>query len=696
MKKHLLTTALSVLSCAAMVAPAMSARDIALPKQRDVYVYDRHTFPKVISPYSSTVYVGTSEGVRTLRGDELHNSHDSIVSLSVSPIGLSYILVEKGKKKSRASLYSVETSENRLASFDTKKFGRPTAAVFTPDARSVVIATDSAIYVADPKKINPIVRFNENPVVARRLAVSPNRFYLAAAAGDTVVVYNFETRKTRAILTAGEKVTDILFSPDNTDLAVLTSDGTLSLYTTRDFTLRKIVDDLGSARAAAYNLDGKYMGIVTGDDELLVVNLLQDSDREPYTFDAGGVSDVIFMPDAYNNTMMASTRNGAVELRRMPHLKPYFTRLIDDETNARMDEWLKMRPGESMEEYTARVNDENRVRQRSMFEYEISTRMAGNPLGDAVMSIGAYDRANGVLALNFDKMPTIYIPVSRDEVTDFVDVRDLSLNDVLYGVLPDDSFEIVYANVANARNGKTYVFDNTARRALNYMKADDVISIEVLAKQQMEEKRLNELRERVVSEARDKNVISDHTNISVASRLMPDYDADGKRVLNYIVSVTYTVDPDYSAAEDFGPGKYHIEESGAASSMMKIVGEALEGDFRKYLDTCKKLNVKLSGAADSTPIVSRIIYDGCYGDYTDEPVSLDGRLAPLTVGKGSQVVENTQLAFLRALGVKDYLEKNISGYGDISKAYDYSVSVAEGKGSEYRRITAEFTFMDVF
>lgn len=39
------------------------------------------------------------------------------------------------------------------------------------------------------------------------------------------------------------------------------------------------------------------------------------------------------------------------------------------------------------------------------------------------------------------------------------------------------------------------------------------------------------------------NVISDHTNISVASRLVEDYDANGRHILNYEVSFTYDVAP---------------------------------------------------------------------------------------------------------------------------------------------------------
>lgn len=93
----------------------------------------------------------------------------------------------------------------------------------------------------------------------------------------------------------------------------------------------------------------------------------------------------------------------------------------------------------------------------------------------------------------------------------------------------------------------------------------------------MEEIRLQEVKQQVMAEAKRNNVISDHTNITVDSQVVPAYDADGNKILNYLVKFTYEVDPEFSAVEDFKPGKYTIAESGAATSMLNIVQQAFEG-----------------------------------------------------------------------------------------------------------------------
>ena len=205
-------------------------------------------------------------------------------------------------------------------------------------------------------------------------------------------------------------------------------------------------------------------------------------------------------------------------------------------------------------------------------------------LADATMSLGNYDRTNQVLAIDFSTMPTIYLPVPESDVTSFHSAGDLVLTDVQYGVLPDDTFEIVYAKVFNKVDGKTYEYNNHDRVAMDFMGGDaNVVSLEILQQQQMEVLKLQELREKVVEDTATGASISNHTNITVDSKVVPDYDANGEKILNYQVNFTYQVDPEFSAAEDFPPGKYLVDESGAASSMLKIVKEAFEGDFAQYV-----------------------------------------------------------------------------------------------------------------
>lgn len=676
--------------------PVSPAEAQTAPKEK--YSFTHSTTPVEVKPYSCTIYTHDGKSLKMVTGTEIFSSSDSLKTFALNPTGFSAMQISaKKKNKGRtAEIYSLVEQDHRIFRFDTKKYGNPYNAAYLPDGRSVAVATDKNIYLLDNKKYLPYAQISDIPFIPEKMEASPNGYYLAISSGENAVIYNVEERSVRKQINAGEKITDILFSPDSSDFAILTSDGIVSLYPTRTFDFRKSIEGLGSALAGAYNFDGKYMAVITAPNAIAVVNLLRDSEREYYPVEAGGVSDVTFVPNSTRDTYLVYPATKAIEMVYMPNLKPYYNKLIAEELENRMAEWEKMMPGETIDEYKSRVTRESRERQRRLFEDEISTNLAGNLLEGAKMSLGSYDRANGVLALNFDTMPTIFLPVPENEVSSFHNADDLSLSEVQYGIMPDDSFEIVYAKVTNRNDGKSYIYDNLQRAPMNYMAAEDAISLEMLQQQQMEEIKLQELKGKVVEEAKKMNVISDHTNITVDSRVIPDYDANGKKILNFQTTFTYNVDPQFSAVEDFGPGKYHVDESGAATSMLKIMKEAFEGDFSQYIAAGKKLNVKLGGTADATPIIRPIKYDGAYGEIENEPVYRNGELSALTVTSASGITENDQLALVRALSVKDYLEKNIRNLKDMKTNYRYDVNVSKDKGSEFRRITVELTFVDVY
>ena len=658
----------------------------------------RQKFPSVeIAPYNTIVYAVTPNGVATMRGDFLYSSKKSLSDLHVIPTGVSFGVIETDKKGQRTALfYSTIDLNKKLSQFDVKRYGEPSAIAYTADGKHLLVATDSGLYIFEPRKMI-LEDQMEIPFTPTRMTLSDNGYYLAIADADRVAVYNFEEKKQRRDWNYGVTVNDMTFNNESSEFAVLTADGLLTVYDTRRFNIKNDLEDLGDGRACAFTRDGKYIAVAVSDNEIEMVNLVRPEDRNTIRSEEDGVRDLCFIKDADGNSILAYTGTSALYAKRTVELELPYKQLVADEVERLMDEWQKMMPGESMEAYRLRVNDETRAKQRRLFADEISTRLAGDLLAGETMSLGEYDSTNQVLALDFSKMPTIYLPVPENDMTAFKSVGDLLLSDVQYGVLPDDTFEIIYAKVFNKRDGKTYVYNNTERTQMALMKREtNLVSLEILQQQQMEELRLQEIRRKVVDEAKHNDLISNHTNISVDSRIVPDFNADGKRILNYEVNFTYQVDPEFSASEDFPPGKYTIEESGAANAMLQIVKEAFEGDFAQYLKNGKKLKVIISGTADATPIIRTIPYDGSYGDFENEPIYENGSLTAVSVSKDSGVKENRQLAFLRAQGVKNYLENNVANLANMNTDYTFKVDVTEGKGSEFRRITTNFIFVDVF
>lgn len=698
--RHLVAGLLVATACIPGVDAIAQKNDSDQPATPKVdYRFKQPVTPKNLSRYNTVVFPLSDQTVTTMRGDVLMEvkKGNTLSCLEIIPTGVSFGVINTDKKGNRSlNIYSTSEVETRLEKFDTKKYGIPSALCYTRDGRRLLVATDRGLWIMDPKTLVGSEEM-EIPFTPTSLVISENGYYLALSAEDRVAVYNFEEKKLRRDWTYGVKVTDMTFNNESSEFAVLTGDGLLTVYETRTFNIKNDIDDLGDGLACAFSPDDKYMAVATSPTSIEMINLVRPEDRNTIPVETGGVNDIEFIKDSQGNTILAYTNEMAIGARRLLNLEPHYAKLVADEVDNLMNEWLKMMPGESMEDYRLRVNDETRKAQRRLFEDAISTQLAGDLISGQTLSLGAYDRANQLLAIGLSKMPTIFLPVKESDISAFRSAGDLLLSDVQYGLLPDDTFEIIYAKVFNRADGKTYEYNNLNRQKMAFMENDaNVVSLEILQQQQMEELRLQELRERIVEEAKHNDLISNHTNISVDSKVVPDYNANGEKILNYVVNFTYQVDPEFSAAEDFPPGKYTISESGAASSMLKIVEEAFQGDFAQYLKDGKKLRVTISGTADAAPIIRTIPYDGSYGDFVDEPIYENGELTALTVTKDGGVKENRQLAFLRAMGVKNHLETNVEKIKDMNTDYTYRVDVAEGKGGEFRRITANFVFVDVF
>lgn len=668
----------------------------SIEAQKSDYQFKRQTTPTSLSRYFTTLYSIDGNKVVNFIGRPFCELNSPLYNLAVNPAGLNFVVFAKNKKNTEAMVYTTEILDDRIEKFSNKKLGTPSAAVYTPDARQLLLATEFGVHVFDTKKFN---RLQTLPLdfVPTKMVMSTDGYYLACADDHNVIVYNFEERKPRKTwnFDKDETVTEIAFDEGNNQFGILTDDGLLNIYDARNFGLKHSIDELGDGIDFSFNFDGKYVAVAVSPDKIAIINTLKDSDREFIEVPDGEMSELVFIPDCNNNTLLANNTLNALTVKRIYSMTPYYGRLIADEVANRMNEWLKMAPGESLEDYRARVNDDSRARQQRLYEDEISTGFADNLLSMSAVTLGNYDRGNQMLEVDFDNMPSIFLPVPEADLADFNSAADLEFSDAKYGIMPNDNFELIYAKIYNKGSGKSYIYDNLDRKPLDFFSDEDnIVSIEMIQQQQLEEIKLQELKEQIVEEAKSQNVISDHTKISVDSRVDPSYDANGKKILNYVISFAYEVEPGFSVQEDFGPGKYHVEESGAASAMLKIIKQAFEGDFAQYVKDGKKINVKISGTADATPIIRGIKYDGVYGDFDNEIVYQDGQMTGISVNQKDGIKQNEQLAFLRAYGVRDFITKNVPELQKMNSDYQYHIGVAEGKGSEFRRITTEFTLVD--
>ncbi len=619
-----------------------------------------------------------------------------IFSLKVSPNYLSFAVIFAKKDRRTVRLYSY-TDGKELYTF--KLNSTPTAIAYSANAKYFMIATDDYDVQVYNLSTKQQIRKIRTTTVANNIALSNNGYFIAAIDGEMLYIYNTETGRVRKVLEIGANINWVAFSPDNNKVAVLVETGKLFFYDTKNFNLTETYDGMGDARCCSFHPEGKYISVITESDKIKVINMKNPTDREEVTSSYPGITQLGYcsLVDKSKPVILAYNNIKQLVFHDLDNLVPDYEQLVADEVETMMDDWMKMMPGESLEDYQLRVNDETRTAQYAKFENEIATEMAGDKIGNADVSFGSYNQDQSMLEVNFDNMPSIYLEVPQEDVAEFSNPEKLSFDKSVYGVGENDQFELLYTEVTNTETGKKYVFDNMAKQSLEYLTSDDnFVPLDLIQQSSMEEVTLQEIRQEVVEEAQEKNLISEHTHIGVKTKVAASTDADGNKVMNYNIDFNYVVDSAFSVQEDFHPGKYISEESASAEAMLKIVKNAFEKEFRQYIQAGKKVRIIVTGAADALPISRKITYGGEYGNHEDETVTKNGELSTVTLTGQSGITTNEQLAFARALGVQDYVTKHITELQSMQIEYDYVINVSNEYGAEFRRIGITFIFLDAF
>lgn len=656
--------------------------------------YKQPVAPQGTDNFLFSTFFFSGKSAYNMKGFEIGHMSFPIKSMKYNPAGSAYALLGQNKQKGRVVVYDAWTVGKVIHEFE--EITNPTAIAYSTDSRLFFIATSNReLRVYDGKQYN-LLHAEDIPLTATNILPSPNGYHLAVTDGQKVVVVNQETAEVRATLNSAE-VTDMAFSADGSMFGILSGSGHCTIYDAHTFSPIHQYTNLGEGRSLAFHPEGKYITVLTNENTILFQNLVDEVDSPSMTDEDGGLEYVRYLRDGKRQTYLTYNTGKSIKYKLLRGFSPNYIRMLADELNARMNEWAKKKDGETEMAYKARVNEETRKQQALLFEQEIATRMAMDVIDLSTATLGSYNKEAGLLTMKFDKLPPVYLNVPENEIGYFTNVEDLEFRDVMYGLTRDDKFEMTYAQVYNRKTGKTYEFNNIERHSLDYLFTDDkFVPIELVQLSGLEEVKLEAIMDDVVAKAKKDRLISDHTKIKVNTDVFRDFDANGKKITNCKISFAYTVEGRFSAQEDFPAGKYKIEHSHAAASMLKIVTKAFEKDFAGYIKPGKKVKVRVTGSADALKITGRIPYDGSFGEFENEPYYLNDDMGAITVTQTSGIKNNEQLAFMRAAAVSHYIQNNIPAFQVMSTSFEHHIEVADKAGGEYRRINLEFIFIDAF
>ena len=659
--------------------------------QKKINAFDNTTF--------CTAYL--SDGALYTMRDIAINDVRKIERIVFNPTGSSIALL---RAKNPISIYSFRDRNKKLFELKEKRKKlkakpMPVSMCYSADARSFIVGNSlGEIVIYDTKEYMSLA-YIQGEAPATALAMSSNNYFIAAAAGQNINIWNFQTKELRKAIPMPAVVKEVTFSPDAALLAVTTDDNHLTIIDTKNWDKVDIFDKLGGTLSSpSFHPEGKYISVVKDGKNIEIINLKNGVVEQDIVDPTGGVTGGRFFKNNQNSEVFLLTnRTKQMVFWDANGLNPFYCKIMGREVDAKMNEWVKMMQGESMEDYAIRVNDETRIKQQQLFAQEVATALAGDRISMDNPFIDGYDASNNMLNIGFKGLPSIGLEVPSNEAGDFKDGK-MKFSNAVYVLNDKDEFELAYVEVTNETTNKVYIYDNIGRTKLTALEADEnFVPLEIMQQATREEAQLAEIKEQVIEEKKQDKLITDNTQINVKTEVIPGVDANGKKILNYKVGYQYEViNKEFSAKEDFPSGGYNIERSNAAMSLMKIIKNAFEGDFAKYLSEGKQVKVIITGSADAAPIRGRLAYDGRYGEFVDEPYYKDGNLDNITVTKAGGITQNEQLALMRAAGVKTYIEKNVTTLGNTKNEYEYHVEVAKERGGEFRKINVEFVIMDAF
>ncbi len=577
---------------------------------------------------------------------------------------------------------------------------------YSSDAREILAANDFGeiiTYSTDGYWTASVIEAGK---IYDHIAVSPNGYYIAAAHGSEMDIWDVDAADIKRIVRFAGKVNHVTFSPDSREIAVSCDTSGLQIVNAIDHHRTEVTKGIQNVRQASFHPDGKYIAYAKA-DSIIVYNLI----NHRRAFSAGSIrikgepldipmSDIMALNFHSNNstTTLSHNTGDKVVFWDMSSLPPLYRSKLSEEVDKLMSDWIRQMDGESLEEYRVRVTDDNAARQKAMLLDQAATAIATQviALEDPFIS-EEYDMENHTIDIKFEQLDAIKLEVPEEE---FQEVRegDLSYENPIYTLDDMDEFQLVYLEVVNRTTDKTYIFDER-----DYIIEDiefedddiDFIPVAMLQTVNMEMEVLQQQTQEIMEEKKQENVITDKTSITIDTEIESDFDSDGNKIYNYNLGYQYDVSEGFSYQEDFGPGKFIVTESNAAVTMLEAIRTALAGDMKKYVDQAKSIEITITGSADAIP-VGRILYDGSCGEYVETPYYAKDELSSMTVTDETDIRNNEQLAFIRAASVKVWLENNVEELRANSAkcVYNYRTEVSDVRGGEFRRIIVNIKFRD--
>lgn len=237
-------------------------------------------------------------------------------------------------------------------------------------------------------------------------------------------------------------------------------------------------------------------------------------------------------------------------------------------------------------------------------------------------------------------------------------------------------------------------------------KQEKIVAVAVKKAEDVTKDIKTELKEdlsKTIADLRAKDELSENTQVDVNAEVMPEVKKDGTVEYNMKVRYDVQVVSDFvkklnisHTTEDWPAGKYRLKDSQAALQTAGIIKSTVESKLEEYITPGTEVTVKIIGGTDGTKFKNSVPYDGAFGNINEAECFVNGAFAYVTVTPETGISSNEQLAYLRTLDIKKFMENHIGQFRVANTHYEHFAEIAENVGAQYRRVAVEITVHNTF
>ncbi len=137
---------------------------------------------------------------------------------------------------------------------------------------------------------------------------------------------------------------------------------------------------------------------------------------------------------------------------------------------------------------------------------------------------------------------------------------------------------------------------------------------------------------------------------------------------------------------DYPSGTYNLESSNLSIYLVNIVKETLRKKILFYAEKSDSLLIKIRGMADAAKLRG-IRYKSEFGEKIEQEYYMGNEIKTFSILKNKIVKKNSELAVLRTIGIRKFLENTIEELQNFNVNFEHYVEISEEIGGKYRRVS---------